>query len=122
MRSGMQSMLWTRNGSRNVSRLGTGAKARTRNDGPHSAPHFTITSQSGWRKRTAHAKLLIPHDGEMAERLKAHAWKACVGETLPWVRIPLSPPTFLEKLRGISSFFQRARGSAPRGLHRADLL
>jgi hypothetical protein len=28
----------------------------------------------------------------MAERLKAHAWKACVGETLPWVRIPLSPP------------------------------
>ncbi len=31
--------------------------------------------------------------GEMAERLKALAWKACVGETLPWVRIPLSPPT-----------------------------
>ena len=37
-------------------------------------------------------KLLILKDGEMAERLKAHAWKACVGETLPWVRIPLSPP------------------------------
>ena len=31
-------------------------------------------------------------NGEMAEWLKAHAWKACVGETLPWVRIPLSPP------------------------------
>ena len=31
-------------------------------------------------------------DGEMGEWLKAHAWKACVGETLPWVRIPLSPP------------------------------
>ena len=30
--------------------------------------------------------------GEMAERLKAHAWKACLGETLTWVRIPLSPP------------------------------
>src|SRR5918993_1491953 len=29
----------------------------------------------------------------MSERLKEHAWKACVGETLPWVRIPLSPPT-----------------------------
>src|SRR6185312_15451251 len=28
----------------------------------------------------------------MAERLKAHAWKACLGETLTWVRIPLSPP------------------------------
>ena len=32
-----------------------------------------------------------PH-GEMAEWLKAHAWKACLGETLTWVRIPLSPP------------------------------
>ncbi len=28
----------------------------------------------------------------MAEWLKAHAWKACLGETLTWVRIPLSPP------------------------------
>src|SRR4051794_5812604 len=33
--------------------------------------------------------------GEMAEWLKAHAWKACLGETLTWVRIPLSPPSFL---------------------------
>src|SRR5229473_1241042 len=32
------------------------------------------------------------HPGEMAEWLKAHAWKACLGETLTWVRIPLSPP------------------------------
>ena len=31
----------------------------------------------------------------MSEWLKEHAWKACVGETLPWVRIPLSPPTSL---------------------------
>src|SRR5438046_1609946 len=31
----------------------------------------------------------------MAEWLKAHAWKACVGETLPRVRIPLSPPSNL---------------------------
>ena len=28
----------------------------------------------------------------MAERFKAHAWKACKGETLSWVRIPFSPP------------------------------
>ncbi len=28
----------------------------------------------------------------MAEWLKAHAWKACLGETLTRVRIPLSPP------------------------------
>src|SRR6188508_2084176 len=33
-------------------------------------------------------------NGEMSEWLKEHAWKACVGETLPWVRIPLSPPKF----------------------------
>ena len=31
----------------------------------------------------------------MSEWLKEHAWKACVGETLPWVRIPLSPPFVL---------------------------
>src|ERR1035438_5848010 len=30
--------------------------------------------------------------GGLAEWLKAHAWKACLGETLTWVRIPLSPP------------------------------
>src|SRR3954465_15627338 len=30
----------------------------------------------------------------MSEWLKEHAWKACVGETLPRVQIPLSPPTF----------------------------
>ena len=34
--------------------------------------------------------------GEMAEWLKAHAWKACVRETVPWVRIPLSPPAIFE--------------------------
>ena len=31
--------------------------------------------------------------GEMAEWLKAHAWKACKGAILSWVRIPFSPPT-----------------------------
>ena len=30
--------------------------------------------------------------GEMAEWLKAHAWKACKGAILSWVRIPFSPP------------------------------
>src|SRR5262245_14944858 len=33
----------------------------------------------------------------MSEWFKEHAWKACVGETLPWVRIPLSPPTFAKR-------------------------
>ena len=31
-------------------------------------------------------------EGEMTEWLKVHAWKACVRVTVPWVRIPLSPP------------------------------
>ena len=36
--------------------------------------------------------------GEMAEWLKAHAWKACVRETVPWVRIPLPPPAVFRSL------------------------
>ena len=64
--------------------------------------------------------------GEMAEWLKAHAWKACLGETLTWVRIPLSPPenqrlanqpnqfaTTVEVLRQIFwGLHQRLRASA----------
>jgi hypothetical protein len=34
----------------------------------------------------------FPRHGEVSERFKEHAWKACVGETQPWVRIPPSPP------------------------------
>ncbi len=30
--------------------------------------------------------------GEVDERLKSHAWKACIGVSLSGVRIPLSPP------------------------------
>src|SRR6476659_1153229 len=41
--------------------------------------------------QTARKWLIL--NGEMSEWLKEHAWKACVGETLPRVRIPLSPPT-----------------------------
>ena len=41
------------------------------------------------RGRTSKAS----NHGEVTEWLKEHAWKACVGETLPWVRIPPSPPT-----------------------------
>ena len=32
-------------------------------------------------------------NGEVSEWPKEHAWKACVGGTLPWVRIPPSPPS-----------------------------
>ena len=36
--------------------------------------------------------------GEVAEWLKAHAWKACKGATLSWVRIPFSPPKTIFQL------------------------
>src|SRR5882762_145739 len=36
----------------------------------------------------------FPRHGEVSERFKEHAWKACVGETQPWVQIPPSPPFF----------------------------
>jgi len=42
------------------------------------------------RRPTARKLLIL--NGEMSEWLKEHAWKACVGEILPRVRIPLSPP------------------------------
>src|SRR6202046_4738449 len=38
------------------------------------------------------ANLIHNQNGEVSERFKEHAWKACVGETQPWVRIPPSPP------------------------------
>jgi hypothetical protein len=40
------------------------------------------------------ANLIHNQNGEVSERFKEHAWKACVGETQPWVRIPPSPPQF----------------------------
>src|ERR1700735_697900 len=39
------------------------------------------------------ANLIHNQNGEVSERFKEHAWKACVGETQPWVRIPPSPPS-----------------------------
>ncbi len=40
----------------------------------------------------------INKKGEVAEWLKAHAWKACKGVILSWVRIPFSPP-YLKKYK-----------------------
>src|SRR5687768_7814705 len=40
----------------------------------------------------------------MSEWLKEHAWKACVGETLPRVRIPLSPPSSFARVKFRASF------------------
>ncbi|CVI17806.1 hypothetical protein AGR4A_Cc30067 [Agrobacterium tumefaciens str. B6] len=33
--------------------------------------------------------------GQVAEWFKAHAWNACVRESVPWVRIPPCPPFHL---------------------------
>ena len=41
----------------------------------------------------------------MAERFKAHAWKACKGATLSWVRIPFSPPSKKPLCEGLINFF-----------------
>ena len=47
----------------------------------------------------------------MSEWLKEHAWKACVGETLPRVRIPLSPPNFAPLRLAERDIFRPPRGS-----------
>ena len=39
----------------------------------------------------------------MAEWSKAQHWKCCVGASLPWVRIPLSPP-FIISIHNYSEF------------------
>ena len=41
--------------------------------------------------------------GEVSEWLKEHAWKACVRETVPRVRIPPSPPR--PYISDIATFF-----------------
>jgi hypothetical protein len=62
--------------------------------------------------------------GEVSERPKEHAWKACVGVTPPRVRIPPSPPQCTENEPGMelgpcaSSSFepcQARKGAALRG-------
>jgi hypothetical protein len=50
----------------------------------------------------------------MAEWFKAHAWKACVRETVPRVRIPLSPPAFARRRRAT------AGGSSARSCRHAS--
>src|ERR1017187_10770883 len=49
------------------------------------------------RPCTVRIKIIAHGAGEMAEWLKAHAWKACLLERVTWVRIPLSPPVFLRR-------------------------
>ena len=43
--------------------------------------------------------------GEMAEWSKAQHWKCCIGATLSWVQIPLSPPFLCSKSGILPHFF-----------------
>ncbi len=46
--------------------------------------------------------------GEMPEWSNGHAWKACVRETVPRVRIPVSPPYFHNSLNFKELFYCQA--------------
>ena len=67
-------------------------------------------------------------EGQVAEWSIAHAWKACLGESLTRVRIPLCPPShekgpawglFHEMLRGFEPLVTKKRVRKPERLRRA---
>ena len=65
---------------------------------PDSVGFRVPRHKHGWkylRPTCECANLSAIKNGEVSERFKEHAWKACVGETQPWVRIPPSPPKLL---------------------------
>ena len=49
----------------------------------------------------AMAGAVVEKCGEMAEWFKAAVLKTAVGVSLPWVRIPLSPPSLRKLLIGM---------------------
>jgi hypothetical protein len=51
--------------------------------------------------------------GEVAEWLKAHAWKACIRETVSRVRIPLSPPASWRMLPPAAKLSSNEGGLSP---------
>ena len=73
-------------------------------------------------KHGSHARMLSCEStnrfpsGEMAEWLKAHAWKACIGETLSRVRIPVSPPFRINNLWILSGNERHSSLSIPSSL------
>ena len=56
----------------------------------------------------------------MAEWLKAHAWKACIRETVSWVRIPLPPPETLGREEATTNL-AREKAAQARKLVRAGI-
>ncbi len=60
------------------------------------------------RTATGKSVAFLKIAGEMAEWLKAHAWKACLLERVTWVRIPLSPPRSLDCREFTRLFFTKS--------------
>src|ERR1039458_1107511 len=52
----------------------------------------TRTWRVSWLANGSVGRHELATRGGVAEWLKAHAWKACLRETVTWVRIPLPPP------------------------------
>ncbi len=70
-------------------------------------------------KRLACAFYKTPSGG-MAEWFKAHAWNACIRETVSWVRIPLPPPASETRISLAAQFGRRRaahRGFIARKAH-----
>ena len=57
------------------------------------APRQRVIPAGCNREPCGYIASAIFRSGEVAEWLKAHAWKACIRETVSWVRIPPSPPS-----------------------------
>jgi hypothetical protein len=53
--------------------------------------------------------------GEVAEWLKAHAWKACGSERASWVRIPPSPLRNLGRVCPVQSVVLESSGQSNAG-------
>ena len=55
--------------------------------------------QGAWQQGDRKPEKRAQVDGRVAERFKAPVLKTGVGESLPWVRIPPLPPSFLISLK-----------------------
>jgi hypothetical protein len=65
---------------------------------PHSGAPWLDYKWRGLLLETVPLYWPVAVPGGMAEWLKAHAWKACIRETVSWVRIPLPPPRLCSRL------------------------
>jgi DNA replication protein DnaC len=69
---------------------------------PHGVPRRWLLARARRQVLSATPSPPPRRDGGVAERLKAHAWKVCMRETVSRVRIPPPPPTYLQAIEIIS--------------------